>query len=180
MARLPLVMGAGNHDCTSEPLVGHADRIASVSTAGAGRADGVANVQRSSAVVHTLSIGVTQDQKPHVVRTFQSTANDLRTGIVERVRRRVRAAIARVVARVPSGHPREYDWDAIIGVAKDLIAEDLVRKRGGDNSLDGLIRRVRFECRQRRPRIRTPSSRSQMREILQSTFDDARAQRTKK
>jgi hypothetical protein len=68
------------------------------------------------------------------------------------------------------GRPRDYDYDAIRGVAETLIGE-----RGLDRSLDALCRRVRNGCRNNRPRIRTPRSRRQMRIILQPIWDAARA-----
>jgi hypothetical protein len=76
--------------------------------------------------------------------------------------------------RLPAGRPREIDRDAIAGVAKDCA------KKGVDESLDGFVERVRHECRESRPAIRAPKSRSQMREICRPTWDAARGESIKK
>lgn len=120
-------------------------------------------------VVKPVTIEIKQGQKTGVVRTLQVTAVELGIGIAERVRRKARAIAAVVRAWRPPGRPREFDHGAIAGVA-----EALIRERGLDASLDALCRRVRNECKNKRPRIRTPSGR-QMRKILQPTWDAARA-----
>jgi hypothetical protein len=85
------------------------------------------------------------------------------------VLKRVRNAVAGVVARLRRGRPREYDHDAIT-----KVAEDLARETGVDDDLDPFCVRVRNECKNKRPRIKTPKSRSQMRKICRLTWEGAR------
>jgi hypothetical protein len=74
--------------------------------------------------------------------------------------------------RLPGGRPREIDRDAITGVAKDCA------KKGVEEFLDRFVERVCHECRERRPLIRTPKSRSHMREICRAIWDAARGKST--
>jgi hypothetical protein len=83
-----------DHDCTSEPLVGHADGVASVQG-------------RSAPVVHKLSFDVKQDQKLSVDREFKSKVTDLWTGIVEKARRWSRSLPVKVL--VPMAFERRRD-----------------------------------------------------------------------
>jgi len=76
--------------------------------------------------------------------------------------------------RLPGGRPREIDRDAITGVAKDCA------EKGVEDHLDPFAARVRHECGLRRPRIKTPKSRSQMREICRPIWDAARGESTQK
>jgi hypothetical protein len=76
--------------------------------------------------------------------------------------------------RLPGGRPREIDRDAITGVAKDCA------KKGVEEFLDRFAERVCHECGERRPPIRTPKSRSQMREICRPIWDAARSESTQK
>ena len=76
--------------------------------------------------------------------------------------------------RLPGGRPREIDRDAITGVAKDCA------KKGVEEFLDRFAERVCHECGERRPPIRTPKSRSQMREICRPIWDVARSESTQK
>jgi hypothetical protein len=82
----------------------------------------------------------------------------------------VRAA----VARLPSGSPREYDRDAITDVARNLA-----REKGVDDHLDPFWKRVRHECKNKRPRIKTPK-RNLMRIICRPIWEAERAQLAKK
>ena len=76
--------------------------------------------------------------------------------------------------RLPGGRPREIDYDAITGVAKDCA------KKGVEEFLDRFAERVGYECGERRPPLRTPKSRSQMREICRPIWDAARGESTQK
>jgi hypothetical protein len=90
--------------------------------------------------------------------------------LVARAGGMVRAA----VARLPRGRPREYDHEAITDVA-----ENLARETGVDDHLDPFFKRVRDECKNKRPRHKTPG-RTQMREICRPIWEAHRAQTAKK
>jgi hypothetical protein len=73
---------------------------------------------------------------------------------------------------MPSGRPREIDHAAITGVAKDCA------KKGVEEFLARFVERVLHECGERRPPIRAPKSRSQMREICRPIWNVARDKNT--
>jgi hypothetical protein len=79
-----------------------------------------------------------------------------------------------VVSRPPGGRPRELDYDAITGVAKDCA------KNSVEEFLDRFADRVRDECGERRPVIKTPKSRTQMREFCRPIWEAKRAKNNKK
>jgi hypothetical protein len=82
----------------------------------------------------------------------------------------VRAA----VARLAPGRPVEHDYDAITDAATNLA-----RETGVDDHLDPFWKRVRRECKNKRPRIKTPG-RGQMRKICRPIWEAARTQIAKK
>src|SRR5262249_60735179 len=59
----------------------------------------------------------------------------------------VRATVARVVAPLRRGRPREFDHDALTGVAEDCAME------GVEDYLDRFVERVRHECKLRRIKV---------------------------
>jgi hypothetical protein len=111
------------------------------------------NTSRPIGKRHELHIGIQQARRVSLSMTW------------------MRAIVDRVVARLRSGAPRQYDHDRIIGVAKALI---LI---GVDVQFGWFVERVRNECD--RLGIETPR-RSQMRKICRPIWDNARAQLAKK
>src|SRR5262249_20846093 len=91
----------------------------------------------------------------------------------------VRATVAGVVdavvgvvdtamARLRPGRPPEYDVDgAITGIAKDCATKDV------EVYFRRFVERVRHECKNKRPRIKTPG-RTRMNEICRPVWEAAR------
>jgi hypothetical protein len=107
-----------------------------------------------------VPIGTTHELPIHIQQAQRVSLNRRRWV------RWVRNAVAGVVTRRRLGRPREYDHDAIT-----KVAEDLARETGVDDDLDPFCVRVRNECKNKRPPIKTPKSRSQMRKICRPIWE---------
>jgi hypothetical protein len=77
-----------------------------------------------------------------------------------------------VVSGLRGGRPPEFDYAAITEVIKDCAT------KGVEEFLDRFAERVREECGRRH--VRTPKSRTQMRDICRPIWDAARGESTQK
>jgi hypothetical protein len=124
-------MDATDRDRASEPLGGHAD--------------GIADVQGWSAVVHTLAIGVTQHQKVDVAK---SRPLDLWTRIAERVRRLPNALPGKVWVSDAFERRRDellgmkYITDASKALAKESETAPDCEKRLEERYIEKLLREL--------------------------------------
>ena len=129
---------------------------------------------------HKLPINIRQPQGvslmmwvPPWVRAAAAHVEDAVTAVVAAAAH-VADAVAAAVARPTSGRPREYDVDGkISGAAKDCAA------KGIEDYFARFVARVRYECKNKRPCIKTPK-RTQMNKICRPVWEERRAQLAKK